>query len=158
MVGTEATWQRVRRSGVVVFADYDQYLLAPRESARRTAVNAVGKAGRLVGSRREGRGAVIVQTRRGDDAVLEALREANFETLIADDVLTAELLGLAPFGASAEVTGEGAESFVEGVRGDHVTVLASPTGFVLRARDSDTLTAALRGAPRPAAKFRVAVT
>jgi primosomal protein N' len=158
VVGTEATWQRVRRSGVVVFADYDQYLLAPRESARRTAVNAVGKAGRLVGSRREGRGAVIVQTRRGDDAVLEALREANFEALIADDVLTAELLGLAPYGASAEVSGEGAESFAEGVRSEHVTVLASPEGFVLRARDSETLTAALRAAPRPAAKFRVAVT
>jgi primosomal protein N' len=157
VVGTEATWQRVRRSGVVIFADYDQYLLAPRESARRSAVNAVGKAGRLVGSRREGRGAVIVQTRRGDDAVLHALRDANFESLIADDVATAELLGLAPFGASAEVTGEGAKSFVEGVTSEEVTVLAAPGGFVVRARDSETLTAALRDAPRPAAKFRVAV-
>jgi primosomal protein N' (replication factor Y) (superfamily II helicase) len=157
VVGTEATWQRVRRSGVVIFADYDQYLLAPRESARRSAVNAVGKAGRLVGSRREGRGAVIVQTRRGDDAVLAALRDASFEALIADDVVTAELLGLAPFGASAEVTGEGAESFVEGVTNEHVTVLAAPEGFVVRAKDSETLTAALRDAPRPTAKFRVAV-
>jgi primosomal protein N' (replication factor Y) len=157
VVGTEATWQRVRRSGVVIFADYDQYLLAPRESARRSAVNAVGKAGRLVGSRREGRGAVIVQTRRGDDAVLHALRDANFEALIADDVATAELLGLAPFGASAEVTGEGAESFVEGVTSERVTVLASPGGFVVRANDNETLMAALRDARRPAAKFRVAV-
>jgi primosomal protein N' len=157
VVGTEATWQRVRRSGVVIFADYDQYLLAPRESARRSAVNAVGKAGRLVGSRREGRGAVIVQTRRGDDAVVEALRDANFEALIADDVATAELLGLAPFGASADVTGEGAESFVEGITSERVTVLAAPEGFVVRAKDSETLTAALRDAPRPVAKFRVAV-
>jgi primosomal protein N' len=157
VVGTEATWQRVRRSGVVIFADYDQYLLAPRESARRTAVNAVGKAGRLVGSRREGRGAVIVQTRRGDDAVVNALRAANFQDLIAEDVATAELLGLAPYGASADVTGEGAESFLEGVTSEHVTVLAAPDGFVVRAKDSETLTAALRDAPRPAAKFRVAV-
>jgi primosomal protein N' len=157
VVGTEATWQRVRRSGVVIFADYDQYLLAPRESARRSAVNAVGKAGRLVGSRRDARGAVIVQTRRGDDAVLEALREANFEALIADDVATAELLGLAPYGASAEVTGEGAQSFVEGVTNENVTVLAAPSGFVVRAKDSETLSAALRNAPRPTARFRVAV-
>jgi primosomal protein N' len=157
VVGTEATWQRVRRSGVVIFADYDQYLLAPRESARRSAVNAVGKAGRLVGSRREGRGAVIVQTRRGDDAVVEALRHASFDTLIAEDVTTAQLLGLAPYGAQAEVTGEGAESFVAGVSGDGVTVLVSPEGFVVRARDVATLTAALREAPRPATKFRVAV-
>jgi primosomal protein N' len=157
VVGTEATWQRVRRSGVVIFADYDQYLLAPRESARRTAVAAVGKAGRLVGSRREGRGAVIVQTRRGDDAVLEALGDANFEALIADDVATAELLGLAPYGASAEVTGDGAESFVEGLTGAEVTVLSAPEGFVVRAKDVETLTSVLREAPRPATKFRVAV-
>jgi primosomal protein N' len=157
VVGTEATWQRVRRAGVVVFADYDQYLLAPRESARRSAVNAVGKAGRLVGPRRDGRGVVIVQTRRGDDAVIEALREASFEALISDDAATAQLLGLAPYGASAEVTGEGAQSFVEGISSEHVTVLSAPSGFVVHARDTTTLTAALRDAPRPAAKFRVAV-
>ena len=157
VVGTEATWQRVRRSGVVIFADYDQYLLAPRASARRAAANAVGKAGRLVGSRREGRGEVIVQTRRGDDAVLQALRDANFDALIADDVATAKLLGLAPYGASAEVTGEGAEVFVEGITREGVTVLAAPDGFVVRASDSETLSAALRSAPRPATRFRVAV-
>jgi hypothetical protein len=89
--------------------------------------------------------------------VLAALRDASFEALIADDVVTAELLGLAPFGASAEVTGEGAESFVEGVTSERVTVLAAPEGFVVRAKDSETLTAALRDAPRPTAKFRVAV-
>lgn len=157
VVGTEATWQRVRRSGVVIFADYDQYLLAPRESARRSAVNAVGKAGRLVGSRREGRAGVIVQTRRGDDAVVAALREASFEALIEEDVATAQLLGLAPYGASAEVTGEGAQSFVEGLASEFVTVLSAPAGFVVRAKDAATLSAALREAPRPAAKFRVAV-
>jgi primosomal protein N' len=157
VVGTEATWQRVRRSGVVIFADYDQYLLAPRESARRSAVHAVGKAGRLVGSRREGRGAVIVQTRRGDDAVLGALRDASFDALIAEDVATAELLGLAPYGANAEITGEGAQSFVEGVASGEVTVFAAPEGYVVRAKDMATLTAALREAPRPGAKFRVAV-
>jgi primosomal protein N' len=157
VVGTEATWQRVRRTGVVIFADFDQYLLAPRESARRTAVNAVGKAGRLVGSRREGRGLVIVQTRRGEDGVLEALREGSFETIVAGDVATAELLGIAPYGASAEVTGDGARDFVEGVAHEFVNVLVAPSGFVLRAKDIETLTRALRDAPRPAAKFRVAV-
>ena len=54
VVGTEAVWQRVRHCGVVIFVDFDQYLLAPRSSARRSAITAVGKAGRLVGPRREG--------------------------------------------------------------------------------------------------------
>jgi primosomal protein N' len=157
VVGTEATWQRVRRAGVVIFADFDQYLLAPRESARRSAVHAVGKAGRLVGSRREGRGLVIVQTRRGEDGVREALREGNFETIVDGDVATAELLGIAPYGASAEVTGDGASDFVEGVAREFVNVLVAPSGYVLRAKDIETLTRALRDAPRPTAKFRVAV-
>jgi hypothetical protein len=88
---------------------------------------------------------------------VEALRDASFEALIAGDVATAELLGLAPYGASAEVTGEGAQGFVEGIASDYLTVLAAPTGFVVRAKDSETLSAVLRDAPRPAAKFRVAV-
>jgi len=44
VVGTEAVWQRVRHCGVVIFVDFDQYLLAPRSSARRSAIIAVGKA------------------------------------------------------------------------------------------------------------------
>jgi primosomal protein N' len=157
VVGTEATWQRVRRCGVVIFVDFDQYLLAPRESARRSAITAVGKAGRLVGSRREGRGHVVIQTRRGDDGVLEALREASFDAVVTGDVATAELLGLAPYGASAEVSGEGADAFVRELGSELVRVRPTPDGFVVRAKDADTLTAVLRGATRPPGKLRVAV-
>jgi len=157
VVGTEATWQRVRRCGVVIFVDFDQYLLAPRESARRTAVNAVGKAGRLVGSRREGRGLVVLQTRRGDDDVVRALDNATFDEIIADDVATARLLSLSPYGASADVTGEGAAAFVTELAHSLVSVHETPTGYVVRAKDVATLTSALRNVQRPAQKFRVAV-
>jgi primosomal protein N' (replication factor Y) len=157
VVGTEATWQRVRRCGVVVFVDFDQYLLAPRESARRTAINAVGKAGRLVGSRRDGRGVVVVQTRRGDDDVVHALVHADFDAIIRDDVATAKVLSLSPFGASADVTGEGAEAFVAGLSTSLVSVHQTPTGYVVRAKEMATLTSALREVERPAQKFRVAV-
>jgi primosomal protein N' (replication factor Y) len=157
VVGTEATWQYVRRCGVVIFADFDQYLLAPRESARRSAISAVGKAGRLVGSRREGRGSVILQTRRGDDAVIDALVNAHFDDLIHDDVATAELLELPPYGAFAQVSGDGADEFVQGLSGTNVTVLSAPSGYVVRAPDVTVLASALRDAPRPARKFRVAV-
>jgi primosomal protein N' len=157
VAGTEATWPRVRRASVVIFVDFDQYLLAPRESARRSAITAVGKAGRLVGSRREGRGHVVVQTRRGDDGVLEALREANFDAIIEGDVATAELLGLAPYGASAHVSGEAAEEFVNELHSELVRVRPAPSGFIVRAKDVETLTTVLRRAPRPPGKLRVAV-
>ncbi|MEO9181741.1 MAG: hypothetical protein ABI298_08850 [Acidimicrobiales bacterium] len=157
VVGTEAVWQRVRRSGVVIFADFDQYLLAPRESARRSAIAAVAKAGRLVGSRREGRGVVVVQTRRGDDDVIQALRDANFDAIIEEDVATSKLLGLAPYGAQAEVSGLGAEEFVSELKSFTISVHATPSGFIVRAPDTQSLSYALRNAHRPSAKFRVAV-
>jgi primosomal protein N' len=157
VVGTEATWQRVRRCGVVIFVDFDQYLLAPRESARRSAINAVGKAGRLVGSRREGRGRVVLQTRRGDDEVVRALVFADFDAIIVEDMLNAELLGLSPYAASAEVSGEGAQSFVEGLTSSSVSVERTPTGYVVRSKDVTALTSALRSVVRPTKKFRVAV-
>jgi primosomal protein N' len=157
VVGTEAVWQHVRRAGVVVFADFDQYLLAPRESARRRAIGAVGRAGRLVGSRREGRGSVILQTRRGEDAVLGALETADFSRIVDEDVRTAALLGLAPYAASAHVSGTGAAAFVAGLDVERVSVVESREGYSLRASDSATLSDVLRSAPRPPEKFRVAV-
>jgi primosomal protein N' len=157
VVGTEATWPRVRRCGVVIFADFDQYLLAPRASARRAAIAAVGKAGRLVGSRREGRGRVVLQTRRGDDVVVRALVDATFEAIISEDVATAELLALSPFAASAEVSGPGSSAFVAGLLDAPVSVQVTPSGFIVRASDVSILTSALRSLDRPTEKFRVAV-
>ena len=157
VVGTEAVWSRVRRSGVVVFADFDQYLLAPRASARRAAITAVGKAGRLVGSRGEARGEVVLQTRRGDDEVVTALRGAQFDAVVADDVATAELLGLAPYRASAAISGEGASEFVAQLASERVNVVETSTGYVAQADDVATLTQALRVTPRPTQRLRVAV-
>ena len=157
VVGTEAVWQRVRHCGVVIFVDFDQYLFAPRSSARRSAITAVGKAGRLVGSRRDGRGEVVLQTRRSEDPVVDALVKGNFDVIIDDDVMTARVLGLAPYGAEAEVSGDGAAAFVEGLRDAMVTISTSTSGFVVRANDVTTLTTALRAAPRPPEKVRVAV-
>jgi primosomal protein N' (replication factor Y) len=157
VVGTEAVWRRVRRCGVVIFADFDQYLLAPRESSRRSAVTAVGKAGRTVGPRSDPRGEVVLQTRRGDDAVIRSLERGNFDALIAEDVETAKVLDLPPYGALATVTGEGANAFVTSLTSPSISVHAVGQGFILRAKDVDALTLALRGAHRPPGRLRVAV-
>ena len=157
VVGTEAVWQRVRRCSLVIFVDFDQYLLAPRASARREAIVAVGKAGRLVGPRREGRGSVLVQTRRGDDPVVEALRHGTFDAIINEDVETARILSLPPFGAQASVSGPGASEFVDQLRDGPLSVDGSGDAFTLRATDVGTLTSWLHRARRPAQKVRIAV-
>ncbi len=156
VVGTEAVFTRVRRCALVVVADLDQYLLAPRASARRAAVVAVGKSARLVGSRRDGRGMVLVQTRRGEDPVVSSLRHGDVTALVDEDVATARLLGLAPFRAHADVTGDAAAQFVAQL-GPPAVVTGSGSDYRLSAPDAATLGAALAGAARPAGRLRVAV-
>jgi primosomal protein N' (replication factor Y) len=157
VVGTEAVWQRVRRCGVVIFVDFDQYLLAPRESSRRSAITAVGKAGRLVGSRRDARGEVVLQTRRGDDQVIRALEQGDFDAIVSGDIATAKLLALPPYGGVATISGEAAEEFVSLLGQSSVSVYQIPEGFVVRAGDVEALTLALRSVSRPGGKLRVAV-
>ena len=156
VVGTEAVFQRVRRASLVVIDDFDQYLLAPRESARRQAVSVVGRAGRLVGARRDGRGSVLAQTRRGEDAVLRSLEEGSFDELLDDELETARVLGLAPFGAVATLRGEEAAAFASALDGERVRVSVGAQGVVVRADDVETLLDALNVRSRPAS-LRVAV-
>jgi primosomal protein N' (replication factor Y) len=156
VVGTEAIWQRVRRCDLVIFVDFDQYLLAPRESARRAALTAVGKAGRLVGPRKGGHGQVVLQTRRGEDGVIGALESGDVSAIVRDDDETARLLGFPPYGALAEISGLGAQEFVSQF-GPPLTVRSTPQGFDLRAPTIEDLTSALRVSVRPAQKLRVAV-
>jgi len=156
VVGTEAVFTRIRRCGVVIFVDYDQYLLAPRTEARRQAIDAVAKAARLVGARRDGRGAVVVQTRR-DDEVLEVLRSGDVAPLRHDDMETAEILGLPPFGAMAELSGEGAAEFLASLTTDGLRVATKDGVTTLRASSIETLCDALSRGVRGNGKLRVAV-
>ena len=156
VVGTEAVFQRVRRASLVVIDDFDQYLLAPRESARRQAVGVLGRAGRLVGSRHEGRGLVIVQARRGEDPVLRAVAEGSFDRLLEDERETARLLELAPFGAAASLRGEGAAAFAASLDTARVRVSVGETDVSVHARDIETLLSAL-GTPARPPSLRIAV-
>lgn len=156
VVGTEAVWQRVRRCGVVIFVDFDQYLLAPRASAKHQALVAVAKAGRLVGPPALGRGRVVIQTRRGHDAVVAGLEAGDLSAIIAEEQETAEVLGLAPYRARALLSGEGAAAFAASlpamvrtrVQGDQVLVDAP---------NHQVLSEALAEGVRPASRVRIAV-
>jgi primosomal protein N' len=157
VVGTEAVFGRIRRCGLVIFVDFDQYLLAPRASARRQAIGAITKAGRLVGPRRDGRGAVLVQTRRDDD-VISALRSCDVSPLRISDDEAAQVLGLAPYGASAEVSGEGAEAFLHSMQHTGLRVRELGEATVLSATSVQTLCDALATGTRGGGRLRIAVS
>ena len=116
VVGTEAVFPRLRRAGLVVMADFDQYLLAPRERARRDALLVIAKAGRLVGPRRDAHGRVMVQTRRNDDDVLRALRTMDVRDIMVGDADIAEILQLPPFATVIEISGDGRAEVADALR------------------------------------------
>ena len=157
VVGTEAVFGRLRRCGVVIFVDFDQYLLAPRDSARRQAVGAITKAGRLVGPRRDGRGLVVVQTRRDDD-VIAALRSGQLGPLRDSDDEAAFALGLTPYAATAEISGEGAAGYVTSIDSTGLTIRQRDGVTTVRAASVAQLCDALAAASRTGGRLRVAVS
>lgn len=157
VVGTEAVLTRVRRTRAVVFADFDQYLLAPRERARRDAVLAVAKAGRLVGGRRGGWGQVVLQTRRGDDAVVVGLREGRLAPVEAEEEELTRVIGWPPFGAVAQLRGAGAAAYGAALLGGAVRVHEHGDLVTVTAPTVAALADRLADVGRPPASVRVAV-
>ena len=157
VVGTEAIFRLVRRTGVVVFVDFDQYLLGQRERARRDAIYAVAKAGRLVGSRRDGAGRVVLQTRRGDDDVLSAITSVDFEAISRHEVETAQLLELPPFRAVAEIGGAGGAHYAEALRDAGVEVIHMGDRWCVTAESHAALRELLARAARPSGAMRLAI-
>ena len=148
----------MRRTGVVIFVDFDQYLLGSREEARRDAIYAVARAGRLVGGRRDGRGAVVLQTRRGEDDVISALQSADFAAFMREEFATAEALELPPFGAVAEIGGVAGDAYATALREAGVSVTTVGERFIVRAASNAELRALLARAERPAGEMRLAIS
>lgn len=157
VVGTEAVFRLVRHTGVVVFVDFDQYLLGHRERARRDAIYAVAKAGRMVGARRAGDGRVVVQTRRGDDDVISALTTVSFEEVSHREIETARVLELPPFRAMAEIGGAVGGPYAAALREAGVDVRESGAGWCVVAASHDELRDLLSRAPRPPGAMRLAI-
>jgi hypothetical protein len=140
---------------VVIFVDFDQYLLAPRANARHEAVAAVVKAARLV-ARASASTGVVVQTRRRDE-VINALERRDVSALRIDDDLVAQALGLPPYGGVAEVSGEGAAAFVGSLSDARLRVSERDGVYSLRASSSAVLADVLAGGVRGTGRLRLAV-
>ncbi len=160
VVGTEAVLWRLRSAAAVVFLDFDQELLAPRQRASEQALALLARGARLVGGRR-GEGRLVVQTRQPDHPVVRA-------AVLADPSIVADIerwrrreMGLPPHGAQVVVSGPGAEAFIEALResaGTTVSIRGPLDGrFLLRAPSHDPLLDLLARSPRPAGRLRVEV-
>ena len=160
VVGTEAVLWRLQSVAAVVFLDFDQELLAPRQRASEQALALLARGARLVGGRR-GEGRLVVQTRQPDHPVVRA-------AVLADPSIVADIerrrrreMDLPPHSAQAVVSGPGAEAFIETLRESAdtaVSIRGSLDGrFLLRAPSHGPLLDLLARTPRPAARLRVEV-
>jgi primosomal protein N' (replication factor Y) len=154
-IGTEAVLHRTAEVSTVAFVDFDQELTAHRHRAAEEALVLLARASRLVGGRR---GRVVVQTRRPTDTVLRAALHGDPGLVAAEESVRRRLLGYAPFGAVAVISGAGASTYATRLR-RHGASVDGPTGdrWLVRATDRDSLVAGLVAVPRPSGRLRIEV-
>ena len=160
VVGTEAVLWRLESAAAVVFLDFDQELLAPRQRAAEQALALLARGARLSGGRRAG-GRLVVQTRQPDHPVIRAAVRADPSIVATVEKDRRRTLGLPPYGAQAKVSGPGAEAFIAALRqaaGTAVNIRGPLDGrFLLRASSHEPLLDLLARTPRPAERLRVEV-
>ena len=160
VIGTEAVLWRMQSAAAVVFLDFDQELLAPRQRAAEQALALLARGARLVGGRRSG-GRMLVQTRQPDHPVVVAALRADPSIVSAVERDRRRELGLPPYGAQARVSGAGADAFVAALKeaGDAAVSIRGPVDgqYLLRAQTHVPLLDLLAVTPRPPERLRVEV-
>ena len=160
VIGTEAVLWRMSSATAVVFLDFDQELLAPRQRASEQALALLARGARLVGGRRSG-GRLVVQTRQPDHPVVQAAVLADPSIVTMTEREQRRALDLPPYSAQANVSGAGAETFIATLRAaaDTAVNIRGPVGghYLLRAPSHEPLLDLLARTPRPAERLRVEV-
>jgi len=160
VIGTEAVLWRLPSATAVVFLDFDQELLAPRQRAAEQALALLARGARLAGGRRNG-GRLVIQTLQPDHPVVAAAVRADPSIVATVEQARRRTLGLSPYGAQARVSGPGAEAFIAALRqdeGTEVSIRGPLDGnYLLRARSHEPLLDLLARTPRPAERLRVEV-
>ena len=160
VIGTEAVLWRVQSAAAVVFLDFDQELLAPRQRASEQALALLARGARLADGR-SGGARLVLQTRQPDHPVVRA-------AVLADPSIAADAererrreLGLPPYSAQAKVSGAGAEAFIATLReatSTEVSIRGPLNGqYLLRAPTHAPLLDLLAATPRPPERLRVEV-
>lgn len=161
-LGTEAVLHRIDQARSVVFLDFDQELTIPRYRAAEDAFALLALAARIVGPRADG-GRILIQTRRPDDAVVQAALRGEAGNVATAQRDVRQVFAQPPYGAWALVSGAGAEEFIQSARavaeaGAHkVDFLQQGDRWRLASASHKPLLTVLADTERPADRIRIEV-
>ena len=158
-LGTEAVLHRIDWADLVVFADFDQELLAKRYRGEEQAMGQLVRAIRLVNKQAGDSGNVIVQSRVPNHDLFEMIAAGDIEAWCEKESGRRAIIKYPPFGHIATISGPGSDEFVEGLKlQKNVEVLGPNKGvWLVKAEEVEELTASLSRVPRPKERLRIAI-
>ena len=143
-IGTEAVLYRIPATDVVVFADIDRDLGAPRITASREVLSLVARAARIVGPQ----GRVVIQTRQPHHPLLLALAAGDPATALMEwmhtDVAQRQAFSLPPFSSMVRVSVVAPKSFEDIPSLDNVEIARDDDSVVLKTSDAASMVAAVQ--------------
>ena len=158
-LGTEAVLHRIDWADLVVFADFDQELLAKRYRGEEQAMAQLVRAIRLVNTHGDDTGNVIVQSRQPSHGLFRMVSSGDIEAWCRRESNRRELIKYPPFGHLASISGPGSEEFIEGLKAlNKVEILGPNEGaWLVKSLDVKELVDSLSRVPRPKERLRIAI-
>jgi primosomal protein N' (replication factor Y) (superfamily II helicase) len=143
-IGTEAVLYRIPATDVVVFADIDRDLGAPRITASREVLSLVARAARIVGPH----GRVVIQTRQPQHPLLQALAATDPSTALIGwmqkDIAQRQAFSLPPFSSMVRVSVAAPKSLDDVPSLSNVDVARDDDSLVVKSVDNAALAAAVQ--------------
>lgn len=143
-IGTEAVLYRIPATDVVVFADIDRDLGAPRITASREVLSLVARAARIVGPH----GRVVIQTRQPHHPLLLALAAKDPATALMEwmqtDVAQRQAFSLPPFSSMVRVSVVAPKSFEDVPSLDDVDLAREDDALIVKSTDTTAMVAAIQ--------------
>lgn len=142
-VGTEAVLYRIPQTDVVVFADIDRDLSAPRLTATREVLSLIARAARLVGSS----GRVIIQSRQPHHPLLSALANEDSQTALMqwmqNDLAQRRMFSMPPFASMARVSVVAPKSFDDVPEMSGVDVAREDSSLIVKSLSPENVALAI---------------
>jgi primosomal protein N' (replication factor Y) len=158
-LGTEAVLHRIDWADLIVFADFDQELLAKRYRCEEQALAKLVKAIRLVHHRNDHSGSVIVQSRQPNNDLFKLISEGDLEVWCDKESRRREIIKYPPFGHIAVLSGPGSHQFVEDLRSQKSLEILGPNQdvWLVKSPRIEELSEGLSKVRRPKERLRIAI-